>query len=106
MARLKSLPSRFVRPPRRVASLPKRADRFYQSNEWRKLVARLKRERGAYCQRCGAGGAGVRIIGDHIHEIKDGGEQLDPGNIELMCAACHNTKTAAEKRRRVQRGGG
>lgn len=106
MAQLRGLPSRFGRTPRRVASLPKKADRFYNSIEWRKLVKRLKNERGAYCQRCGAGGRGVRIIGDHVHEIRDGGEKLDVGNIELLCASCHNVKTAREKAARVQRGGG
>lgn len=100
------MPSRFGRAPRRVAPLPKKADRFYLTNEWRKLVARLKQERGNWCARCGAGGKGKRIIGDHIIEIKDDGELLDENNIELLCTSCHNTKTAAAKARRVQRGGG
>lgn len=104
VGKLSQLPPRFAGAARRVTALPKRADRFYQSKEWRSLVARLKRERGAYCRRCGAGGRGVRIIGDHIHEIKDGGAKLDERNIELLCSPCHNVKTAQERRRRVRRG--
>ena len=106
MGKLRNLPARFGRAPRRVPALPKKADRFYLTNEWRKLVARLKEERGNWCNRCGASGAGGRIIGDHIHEIKDGGERLDADNVELLCQGCHNAKTAAAKAVRVKGGGG
>ena len=94
MGRLRQLARRVAPLPRRVATLPKVVDRFYVSTEWRSLVARIKRERGGWCERCGAGGKGIRIIGDHKHEIKDGGDKLDSRNIELLCAACHNRKTA------------
>jgi 5-methylcytosine-specific restriction endonuclease McrA len=92
--------------PARVKARPKVVERFYNSPEWRKLVASIKRERGNWCQRCGSGGRGVRVIGDHIVERRDGGAELDPVNIELLCAACHNRKTAKAKAARVQRGGG
>lgn len=81
--------------------MPKVAERFYASPQWRGLVAAIKRERGNWCQRCGAGGKGARIIGDHVVERKDGGAELDPANVELLCLPCHNTKTAAEKARRA-----
>lgn len=87
-------PSRFSAPPTRFTAAPKKADPFYLSAAWRRLVARLKRERGAYCARCGAGGPGVIIIGDHIVELKDGGARLDPANVELLCLPHHNVKTA------------
>lgn len=106
MARLKQMPRRFGRMPGKVRALPKVADRFYTSNEWRKLVAAIKRERGAWCEVCGAGGKGVRIIGDHKQEIRDGGAKLDPINVELLCASCHNVKTAEAKAVRVTQAGG
>ncbi|WP_407026450.1 HNH endonuclease [Agrobacterium rosae] len=61
-------------------------------------MSSLKRTRGNRCQRCRASG---RIIGDHIHERKDGGADLDPSNIELLCRPCHNTKTAKARAARA-----
>lgn len=84
--------------PARVRPAPKVAARFYASREWRELVARLKRERGGCCARCGSSN---RVIGDHIVELKDGGAPLDPANIELLCQAHHNAKTAQARHRRV-----
>lgn len=89
---------------------PKTADPFYLSPAWRQLVAHLVRARGRRCEakgrygnRCADDGTGkVRLIGDHIHERKDGGAELDPANIELMCLACHNAKTARERARRLR----
>lgn len=97
--RLTGLPRRFAAMPARVQALPKRAEGFYASREWRSLVARLKRERGSWCAKCGAGG---RIIGDHIRERRDGGAELDPANIELLCQPCHNRKTAKARKLRVE----
>lgn len=98
MGRYSRLPNRYAELPPRYAAPPKRADRFYQSREWRELVATLKRERGNCCARCGSR---HRVIGDHIIELKDGGAPLDPSNIELLCQAHHNAKTAEAKARRV-----
>ncbi len=41
------------------------------------------------------------LIGDHIVERKDGGADFDPLNVRLLCAACHNRKTAAARRTRT-----
>ena len=71
---------------------------FYTSPEWRELVRDIKRRRGSWCQRCGST---KRIIGDHIVELKDGGAALDERNVELLCAACHNAKTAKARAARV-----
>jgi len=92
----------------RVAKLPpKTADEFYLSPAWRGLVAAIKRERGNACEECGRShdhkGKPLRIIGDHIKELKDGGAPLDRANIKLMCLPCHNRKTADEKARRLAR---
>lgn len=79
--------------------LPKKAEGFYTSPEWRGLVADVKRARGSFCQRCGSR---HRVIADHIVERKDGGADLDESNVELLCAACHNRKTAAARAARAR----
>lgn len=91
--RVQTLDTRRAHPP------PKQTESFYRSPEWRDLLARLIRERGRRCEMpgCGAGGPGVRIFGDHVHEISEGGARLDPRNVRLICAACHNRKTAAAR---------
>lgn len=71
-------------------------------------MARLIAERGRRCEKrgptCNNDGSGsVRIYGDHVQEIKDGGALLDPGNIMLVCPACHGAKTAAAKAERMAR---
>lgn len=89
--------------------LPTTTDPFYLSIAWRRLVAALIVERGRQCERCGAQSRDERpllLIGDHIVERRDGGPDLDPGNIMLLCKACHSRKTAdAAKRRRYTIGG-
>lgn len=103
MARLSRLPGRLQSAPQRIAPAPKVALPFYQSPEWRALVALLKRERGCRCAKCQA--SGVRIFADHVVELKDGGAALDPNNIMLLCGRCHAVKTAAERKRRAVGGG-
>ncbi|WP_161992612.1 HNH endonuclease [Aureimonas leprariae] len=98
MGRVANLPPMIGAMPNRVLSPPKEAEPFYLSPAWRGLVAEVKQERGNRCEDCGAGG---RIIGDHIHERKDGGSDFDTGNIRLRCIPCHNRKTAKAKRARV-----
>ena len=104
MGRLTALPRRLGALGPRLAPAVKVAESFYLSREWRDLVGRLKRERGAWCAKCGAGG---RIIGDHVTERRDGGAELDAGNVELLCMKCHARKTAAARKARAEgRGGG
>jgi 5-methylcytosine-specific restriction enzyme A len=91
MGRLKALPSRLAALGPAVKPPPKVADVLYRSTEWKALVARVKAERGAWCVRCGSG---RRVIADHIVEVKDGGAPFDPSNLQLLCHACHNAKTA------------
>jgi 5-methylcytosine-specific restriction protein A len=98
MAKLKALPSRLGSMPAKLKAAPKEAEGFYTSPEWRQLIARLKRERGNWCQRCGSS---RRVIGDHVVERKDGGAELDPANVELLCGGCHNRKTAKARARRA-----
>lgn len=97
-------PLRTIRPrlqavePRRVAPPPKVADSFYTSPEWRALRASIVKQRGWRCQKCGR--THGQIYADHIEELKDGGAPLDPANVQLLCHPCHQSKSAAEKKRR------
>lgn len=99
MAKLKAMPPRVAGLGPRLAALPKMAESFYLSPEWKALLARIKRQRGNWCERCGSN---KRVIGDHIVERKDGGADLDESNVELLCAACHNRKTAQARARRAR----
>jgi 5-methylcytosine-specific restriction protein A len=102
VGRLTGLPSRLGRLSAKVKPAPKVAESFYQSPEWRRLVASIKRQRGNWCERCGSTN---RVIADHIHERKDGGADLDSSNIELLCAKHHAAKTAAARATRARGGG-
>lgn len=98
---LASIDTRTARIP------PKTTDAFYLTYEWRKFVNGLIRERGRRCQQCrtttNADGTRLRIFGDHIHELKDGGATLDPRNVQLLCGACHTRKTSAARTARWTR---
>lgn len=104
VARLTHLPRRLGSLGSRVKSLPKRADRFYLSAEWRQYrsdhAAWTKaKDGGLWCCVCGAGG---RLILDHVHERKDGGADLPAyEGAKWYCTAHHNSKTAAARARRV-----
>lgn len=85
---------------------------FYQSAEWRTFIASVIAERspglmarrGHLCEdrECRARHwPSMRIFGDHIVELQDGGAPLDKGNIMLRCGASHSRKTAEERRRRA-----
>lgn len=84
----------------------KTANPFYLSPEWRRFIGELIRVRGRRCQEPGCGRTNVRIFGDHVVELQDGGAPLDPANVLLRCGSCHTTKTNAERVRRNARGVG
>jgi hypothetical protein len=94
MGKLTRAPDRLAVAPSLVAHAPKVALPFYYSPAWRALVAAIKRARGAWCEKCGAGG---RLYADHIVEIRDGGALLDESNVQLLCHGCHQRKTARAK---------
>lgn len=102
MPRLKSMPSRLASAPSRLRPPPKVADPFYQSKEWRTLVARRKLDSDYFAAkaRCKPG---ERPILDHINELKDGGDRLDPGNTQWLTFGEHQAKTARAKARRAGR---
>ena len=77
---------------------------FYQSPEWRGLMDRIIALRGRKCEDplCKTPGrAGMRLFGDHVHELKDGGAPLDEANIMLRCGSCHTRKTLEERAKRL-----
>jgi 5-methylcytosine-specific restriction enzyme A len=40
------------------------------------------------------------VLVDHIHELKDGGQQYDSANVQALCRLCHARKTTSTKNRR------
>jgi len=67
----------------------------YQSEAWRGLRDRVKREEPS-CRRCGAPTTDV----DHIVPLADGGGQFDRENLQGLCHPCHKKKTGEDNRRR------
>lgn len=108
MGKLKAMAARVGGLVPRIGMAPKTADPFYQSQEWRALMATIRSRRGNRCEVPGCGSTN-RVIGDHIVEIKDGGAPLDERNVRLLCHAHHQGKTAEARRLRargsVYRGG-
>lgn len=113
--RLGTMDVRTAHPPLKTA------DAVLVSSAWQNLVAGLIRTRGRRCERCGKlhedDGSPVKLVGDHVHERRDGGAELDPANVELLCAraggdgrahadgklgGCHARKTAKTRQRRLQ----
>jgi len=102
MGRLKTLPLRIkAHDGRTIRPVHAVGDVFYDSPEWRELVREVIRERGRRCEACGASSG--RIYTDHIVEIRDGGARLDRGNLKLLCASCHGSKTASARAARAAR---
>lgn len=95
MGRLKAMPPRVAAMPPRVAAMPKIADPFYLSAEWRAARAR---QGDKWCAVCGST---RRLVLDHKHERKDGGADLDPANLEWLCHAHHQAKTARARSARA-----
>ncbi|HVI92292.1 MAG TPA: HNH endonuclease signature motif containing protein [Dongiaceae bacterium] len=104
--RLVTLSSR-VQPLRQplMAPRPKQRDPFYGSPEWRQLIAGIVKARGRRCEECtrthDSEGKPIRVFGDHIVELKDGGAPLEDSNIKLLCGSCHTIKTNAKRAERA-----
>lgn len=49
----------------------------------------------------------VKLEVDHITALHDGGEALDPDNLQTLCSPCHSRKTARDNanRRRARKQG-
>jgi 5-methylcytosine-specific restriction protein A len=69
---------------------------FYQSAAWRAVRAAFLREHPV-CVRCeGRGRLVAAVVADHVLPLKDGGARFDWANLQGLCVACHNSKTAGE----------
>jgi 5-methylcytosine-specific restriction endonuclease McrA len=69
---------------------PERAA-FYASAAWRSArAAQLRREPN--CAVCGA----KATVADHVRPRAEGGADLDPSNLQSLCADHHHEKTTAE----------
>jgi 5-methylcytosine-specific restriction enzyme A len=92
--RLTTLRPRVEMASQRLTPSPKVADPIYQTPAWRTLIAAIIEQRGRRCEdpKCKTPGrTGMRVFGDHIKELKDGGALLDPRNISGFGAA-HATR--------------
>lgn len=101
MPRLQTIGGRVPTVKSRLLPPAKLTDPFYTSREWRDLAAMVKAQRGYVCENpeCRADMSGNRraLIADHVHERRDGGADLDPLNVQLLCLPCHTRKTAQAK---------
>lgn len=102
-----------LRPPARnvrISVRPKEAKPFYLSPEWKALMRQIIKVRGRRCEDPQHDIAkprhDVRLYGDHIIEIEDGGAKLDPSNVMLRCGPCHGRKTAKMRADRARGVGG
>lgn len=78
---------------------PKKPDPWYLTPEHRAWSAAVIERAGRHCQQCGRGN--TRLFADHIREIKDGGDRLDPANGRCLCGSCHSKKTAEARASRL-----
>lgn len=102
MGRLRAMPTRLSGLPSKVRAMPKRAEPFYTSPEWRALVA-LRKQDPDYREalRRAREDGSKRCILDHVVERKDGGDDLDPSNTQWLTMREHQAKTARERARRA-----
>lgn len=87
--------------PSRLAPMPKVAEGFYRSPEWRALVAQRKRDPDYIVAKRRAK-PGERLILDHKIERKDGGADLEPSNTEWLTFSEHQVKTAKARAARAR----
>jgi len=103
--RLSLLGNRVGMATPRLAPRPKQISDVYHSKPWVELRAAIIKQRGRRCEdpKCATPnrGAGGQIYGDHIVELQDGGQLLDPANVLLRCAPCHTRKTIEERAKRM-----
>ena len=77
---------------RRPDHRPSRHVRGY-TNAWYRLRA-WHIARHPLCAHCEARGVVTPAQDvDHINPISNGGDNLDPDNLQSLCRACHNIKT-------------
>ena len=98
--KITSFDTRRVKPP------AKAVDAHYATPEhkaWRMAVmvkAKWRCEAVVDGQRCTRHAPKDRLFADHIVEVSDGGDLLDPNNGQAMCGSHHTIKTQAERTKR------
>lgn len=102
MGRLSALPSPLTPLRGKVARMPKQAEPFYASAEWKAARAAMLAKGPAVCahvdERCSG-----RMMLDHKVERKDGGADFSPSNLQWLCHVHHQLKTAKAKAARARR---
>ena len=73
------------------------AKAFYNSKEWQRVRYSIL-SKNPFCAVEGCNRPADVV--DHIVEIRDGGDRLNPDNLQPLCHYHHNIKTAEEKRKR------
>jgi len=119
MPRLRSLPSLVRQADTRTVKIPRtisfeRSHKFkepiYNSREFRQWRSTVLARAGYQCQalingrRCTKAAPKYRLFADHVHELKDAGPQFDPLNGQCLCFSCHQFKTLAAKKARMDGG--
>lgn len=77
-----------------------RLNKFYGSPLWRRLSARIRKER-PLCEWCTQQGLTVLTdVVDHINPVRTHWERrFDKTNMQCLCHSCHAKKTASDRRR-------
>lgn len=72
---------------------------FYQSKQWKNLRAKHVKKQ-PLCQECLKRYVVTAVdVVDHIIELEDNYDlRLDPKNLQSLCHACHNKKSAEQRR--------
>ena len=88
---------------RRAPPKAKAADPHYHTPEHRAWRAEVLRRAGYCCQHpsCVETIYTATLYADHIVELQDGGDQLDPENGQALCGSHHTGKTMAERTKRM-----
>lgn len=75
---------------------------FYKSPQWIGMREAVKRRDHGLCVKCKSQNRLVPMdVVDHIIPLKDDWSlRLNPENLQSLCHACHNLKTAKEKAKR------
>lgn len=65
--------------------------KLYGSSRWQKFRDAIKRRR-PLCEPCAA--KGLTVVGEIVHHLVDPREDMtmafSPGNVQVVCRACHN----------------
>lgn len=86
---------------RRARPPPKEADPWYATPEHRAWRDGVIARAGGRCEEPGCGRTERRMFADHIRELRDGGDPLDPVNGRCLCGRCHSLKTARARAARA-----